>query len=115
MFVLTESPTFEAEVRFEVQAERGGARELHAFTAVLARLDEDEAKQLAADIRTQDLDDRQVAARLLRGWGTDVCGGDGQPLPFNQLTLAQLLRRRGVARAVIETWHARQPKAVLGN
>ena len=115
MFHLTDTPTFEAEVRFESQAAQGGQRVVHAFTGVFNRLDEDASEALAKEIRTQKLTDRQVAARLLCGWGADVCDAQGRPLPFNADNLAAVLRRRGVATAVVDAWHQAQPRAALGN
>lgn len=115
MFRLDTSPTFEAPVRWEAMAPTGCQRVKFQFTGIFARLTEDEKSQLQADIKAGGLDDRQVARRLLRGWGADVCDASGNAVPFTEHNLAAALNMAGVSTAVVLAWHEAQPRAAAGN
>lgn len=115
MFRLDQSPTFEAEVRWESQAPTGGKRVVNAFTAVLARLTDDETRALATEIAQHNLDDRAVARRLLRGWGDDLTDGSGNRLPYDAGNVEAVLNVAGVGSAIVHAWRAAQPGAALGN
>ena len=88
-------------MRWESQARTGGKRVVNEFTAVLARLTDDDLRKLAADIAADSLDDRAIARRLLRGWGTDVTAADGGELEYSEANVAALLNIAGVASASV--------------
>ena len=115
MFILEQSPTFEACVRWESQAATGGKRAVHEFTGVFVRLTDDELRDLASAIEGQGLDDRAIAKRLLRGWGEDVTDASGNKLPYTDANVAAVLNVVGVASAICAAWRAAQPGAALGN
>ena len=114
MFKLDLSPQFSVQVRFETTA-ADGRRQVHGFTATVPRMSAEEIEALAGEIRAQGLSDRQVAARLLLGWGDDLCNAQGDPLPFTASNVATVLNTAGVATALIAAYHAAQPRAALGN
>ncbi len=114
MFCLDLSPTFRATVRFEATG-ADGARVVHAFAADFVRLTEDEMRTLATEIAAQQLDDRTIARRLLRGWGDDVRDAAGNALPYTPANVDRVLNVHGVPGAMLHAWRAAQPRAAAGN
>lgn len=114
MFVLDLSPTFRAPVKFGI-VRADGTRQAVEFTAVFHRLDTDAAEALAKEAAAAGWGDRDMAKRLLAGWGDDIQDRHGAPLPFTPENLADLLKIPHAARAVLETFHTAQRDAALGN
>lgn len=115
MFRLDLTPTFSAQVAFDLPTATPGTRQQAVFTGTFPRLSQDELEALGAEIAAGKLTDRQVAQRLLRGWGDDLADSRGNPLPYGPDTLAQVLNVAGLASAVVHAFRAAQPKAALGN
>lgn len=115
MFSLDLSPTFEAPVRLELQAASGGKRQVVEFTGIFPRMTDDDLRAFGKQVDAEGLSDRQVSARLLRGWGDDVRDAHGNALAFNEANLAAVLNVVGCGAAVVQAFRQAQPKAALGN
>lgn len=114
MFVLEQSPTFQAPVRLSIMPSAGGQRQVMEFTAVFARLSQDQLDSLGRRSVAEKWSDRRLAEELLRGWGTDVTAND-QPLPYTPENREAVLNVAGCGAAVCSAFYAALPKAAEGN
>lgn len=123
----------------EVRVPNGGALEVHRFTARFRHLGLDQVQEMVqrviaasreqegrgADAQLASMDALVGVARLQAeqamaywvGWGDDLLGADGQPLPYSEETKARLLGVRIIREAVVAAWQASQSgdAARLGN
>ena len=109
-FTLDLSPTFQAPVRFGVPGADGTPVRCE-FTATFRRLDDQQAEDLAKEAARDGLPDRDVAARLLAGWGADVMDAQGLPMPFTPGNVAAVLRVPNCAGAVLRAYKRAQQDA----
>jgi hypothetical protein len=114
MFVLAPSPTFRAKVKFGLLAADGSTQPVE-FTAVYHRLTVDQAQAMADEATANGWGDRDMARRLLAGWGDDLQDAHGAPLAYTPDNVAALLNVPHAARAILETFHRSQRDAALGN
>jgi hypothetical protein len=114
MFKLDFSPTFRAPVRFGVPGP-DGTRQAAEFTGIFKRLTVDQSEALATEADAGKWSDRQMAERLLVGWGDEVTDRHGAPLPFTPANLADVFNVPNAAAAVLQAYRRAQQDAALGN
>jgi hypothetical protein len=106
LFVLDEPETFTWPVRVSVPVEGKYVRA--EFTAEFANLQGAELDALTADPAegVPALSHLEMADRVLVGWGDDLKGADGAPLPFTPENKARLLANPRARLAVAGTFLA---------
>ncbi len=119
------------DVKVPVVDEDGsGAFEAHRFTGTFRHLDLEESKALMQRIKAEADQDEAPAVEgpvdpmivatmaaqlqidlymeIWEGWGENLTGPDGQPLPYTDEAKRQLLGQRMIREAVIEAHRASQ-------
>lgn len=106
LFVLEEPATFDWPVRVPVPV--GGKYVQAEFTATFANLVGEEFEALTGSDENgmPSNTDRQVFERVLVGWGADLRGPDGVPLPFTPENKARMQANQRVRLAVVGTYLA---------
>lgn len=105
-FVLRTTDDFEFPVEIEVPTADG--HKIESFTGRFRRLPMDEVTSLFAGQGSST--DREIADRVLVGWGQDVVDEAGQPVPVGEAERQALLSIVEVCRAVAIAYAA----ALLG-
>lgn len=90
----------------------GGAVMTYEFNAQFKRLPEEQIAEIRAN--PSQFTDRGVATLVMVGWD-GVQDESGQPMPFNEDSLNQLLSDNGVAFAVSSAWFASIAKELRKN
>lgn len=90
MFIVQQSDSYLWPIRLPIIAADGEVVN-HEFHVHFKRLDTDQVNQLGAKFSVED-GDRALAREVVVGFGKDVGGPDGQPLPFSKEALDELLR-----------------------
>ena len=98
-FVLTQSETYTWPVSFEFPSD-GGRFERQAFDAEFNRLPQSRIREIGELIDSGEVTDASVAAEVLVGW-SGVNDSNGDPIPFSQKALEQMLDVPMLAAAIV--------------
>lgn len=110
------STTYQRKVTVRFILEEGGATEPRTFTAVYHRFDQARIDQLRIDYLRDKIPPSTLVYAFLAGWGTDVKGVDGAPLPFTRENLDALLNMNPAREALIsDFWDSVNGGGRLGN
>ena len=91
VFRITQSPTYEWPVKFRAPAETGGTVETHEIMMRFKRLGRQRLQDLEKVLRGEaEKLPYEVLPEVVTGW-SDVVDAAGEPVPFTQAALRQLL------------------------
>lgn len=100
-FVIKQSASYVWPVAVEFPGD-GGKIVRQTFDAEFKRLSQSRLKELGEQLTAGDLDDVTVAAEVLVGWPEGAIKDDeGEPIPFSDSALNELLDLPKVATAIV--------------
>ena len=112
MFKVTQSPTFWATVRAEVQDENGKKIEA-TWKQQFKRLPVSEVQSMTEDIQEKKQQDADFLVQVTTDW-KEVGDEEGQPLPYSEVELRKLVDA-GFSRAMLDAFYGGYPKAKVKN
>lgn len=112
-FKLAISPTYWVKVQVSIP-EDDGKVSLMRFRALCERLDTDELAEVQRQIVEENLSDKGMAVRILRGWD-EVVDENGSPLAYTDDARDAFLKIHGVPTAICKAYLETLPKAKAKN
>ena len=112
MFKLKQTPTFKWPVEVNIATD-GGKFVKETFDAEFKRVTQPELAELQRKIEAGELTDRALVQSIITGW--DGVTEDGEPVPFSQQALGQMLDIPGAAAGIVFAFVQAQSGVVRKN